>query len=165
MKASLSNYRQSPRKVRLVANLIKGKKVSDAEVALSFLVKRASLPISNLLNSAVANAKQNNGIDKENLFVKNLTVDKGIVMKRFMPRARGMSSAINKRTSHVLIVLEEKTTTAKKGKAVKAEVVDAAEVKAEKPAKAPKATAVKKGRASKVSARHDSAESKSIIKE
>jgi len=114
MKASLLNYRQSPRKVRLVANLIKGKKVSDAEVALSFLVKRASLPISKLLQSAVSNAKQNNGLEKENLFIKNLTVDKGIVMKRFMPRARGMSSPINKRTSHILLVLEEKAKVIKK---------------------------------------------------
>ena len=139
MKASLSNYRQSPRKVRLVANLIKGKKVSDAEVALSFLVKRASLPISKLLQSAVANAKQNNGLEKEGLFVKNLTVDKGIVMKRFMPRARGMSSRINKRTSHVLIVLEEKTETKKVNKKVadKAAAAAALEVK-------PKAPQVKK---------------------
>ena len=124
MKASLSNYRQSPRKVRLVANLIKGKKVSDAETALSFLVKRASLPISLLLQSAVANAKQNNGVEKADLFIKNLTVDKGVVMKRFMPRARGMSSRINKRTSHVLLVLEQKAETKKvtKAKAVKKEV-------------------------------------------
>lgn len=116
MKASLSNYRQSPRKVRLVANLIKGKKVTDAEVALSFLVKRASLPISKLLQSAVSNAKQNNGVEKENLFVKEFTVDKGIVMKRFMPRARGMSSPINKRTSHVNITLEEKIIPKKEAK-------------------------------------------------
>ena len=94
--------------------MIKGKKVSDAEVALSFLVKRASLPISKLLQSAVSNAKQNNGLEKENLFIKNLTVDKGIVMKRFMPRARGMSSPINKRTSHILLVLEEKAKVIKK---------------------------------------------------
>src|ERR1700752_66379 len=98
MKAFLKNYRQSPRKVRLVAGLIKGKRVADAFVHLNALPKRASLPIKQLLTSAVANAKVA-GISDENLVVSNVTVDKGIVMKRMMPRARGSGSRINKRTS------------------------------------------------------------------
>lgn len=107
MKASLKNYRQSPRKVRLVAGLIKGKRVADAFVHLSAMPKRASGPIAKLLGSAVANAKTA-GINEENLVVANVTVNKGIVMKRSMPRARGSASRINKRTSHVLLTLKEK---------------------------------------------------------
>ncbi|MBP9715982.1 MAG: 50S ribosomal protein L22 [Candidatus Pacebacteria bacterium] len=115
MKAFLKNYRQSPRKVRLVAELIKGKRVADANTHLSFLPKRASLPIQKLLNSAIANAK-NAGINPENLVVSSVTVDKGIVMKRSMPRARGSASRINKRTSHVVLTLAEKVITPKKSK-------------------------------------------------
>ncbi|MEY2671623.1 MAG: hypothetical protein RL687_40 [Candidatus Parcubacteria bacterium] len=115
MKAFLKNYRQSPRKVRLVAGLIKGKRVADANTHLSFLPKRASLPIQKLLNSAIANAKQA-GANVENLVVSSITVDKGIVMKRSMPRARGSASRINKRTSHVVLTLAEKVITPKKSK-------------------------------------------------
>jgi large subunit ribosomal protein L22 len=107
MKAFLKNYRQSPRKVRLVADLIKGKKVDEALVQLDFLAKRASEPMKKLLSSAVANARQM-GIEKENLFVKEVRVDKGIVMKRIMPAAMGSAHRINKRTSHVILVLGEK---------------------------------------------------------
>jgi large subunit ribosomal protein L22 len=113
MKAFLKNYRQSPRKVRLVADLIKGKKVDEALVELDFLVKRASAPIKKLLNSAIANAK-NLGMDSSTLFVKELRVDKGLVMKRMMPRAMGRGARINKRTSHVTIVLAEKVEKVKK---------------------------------------------------
>ncbi len=113
MKASLTNYRQSPRKVRLVASLIRGKSVAVADRELAFLVKRASSPIRVLLASAVANAKQA-GIEAENLFVKEIRVDKGIVMKRQMPRAFGRASRINKRASHVLIVLGERGVETKK---------------------------------------------------
>lgn len=106
MKAFLKNYRQSPRKVALVTGLIKGKRVSEAFVFLDNLPKRASLPIRNLLSSAIANAKQA-GISVENLIIDNITVNKGIVMKRSMPRAHGSASRINKRTSHVLLTLKE----------------------------------------------------------
>lgn len=113
MKATLSNYNQSPRKVRLVANLIKGKKVADADTQLTYLVKRASSPIKKLLNSAVANAVSQTGATEENLVVKNVTVDKGIVGKRFMPRAFGRASRINRRTSNVTLTLEQKSAEAK----------------------------------------------------
>jgi len=112
MKAFLKNYRQSPRKVRLVANLIKGKKVDVAIVELDFLPKRAGLPIKKLLLSAIANAK-NMGIEKDNLFIKELRVDKGIVMKRMMPAAMGTGHRINKRTSHINLLLAEKVVQVK----------------------------------------------------
>jgi len=113
MKAFLKNYRQSPRKVRLVAGLIKGKSVAQAVAELDFLAKRAGLPIKKLLLSAVANAKQM-GIESENLFIKELRVDKGIVMKRMMPAAMGTGHRINKRTSHINILLAEKVVAVKK---------------------------------------------------
>lgn len=113
MKAFLKNYRQSPRKVRLVADLLKGKRVVEGFMHLNALPKRASGPVGKLLASAVANAKQA-GISEENLFIENITVNKGIVMKRSMPRARGSASRINKRTSHVLLTLVEKGAKAVK---------------------------------------------------
>ena len=115
MKAFLKNYRQSPRKVRLVASLITRKSVSQAVAELDFLAKRAGFPLKKLLLSAVANAKQA-GIEKENLFIKELRVDKGVTMKRMMPRAMGTGHRINKRNSHVTLVLEEKILPAKKSK-------------------------------------------------
>ena len=117
MKAFLKNYRQSPRKVRLVGDLIKSKRVADALLILDTLPKRASGPIQMLLSSAIANAKQA-GVKEDNLFIENVTVNKGIVMKRSMPRARGSASRINKRTSHVMLTLIEKEST-KKVKTVK----------------------------------------------
>jgi large subunit ribosomal protein L22 len=112
MKAFLKNYRQAPRKVRLVAGLIRGKNVQDAIAELDFLAKRAGEPIKKLLMSAVANAK-NMGADVENLFIKELRVDKGIVMKRMMPAAMGTGHRINKRTSHINILLAEKVARIK----------------------------------------------------
>ena len=127
MKAFLKNYKQSPRKVRLVAELIKGKRVAEAFVHLNALPKRASGPVSALLTSAVANAKVS-GISEENLIVLNVTVDKGVVMKRSMPRARGSASRINKRTSHIALTLSEKPFEKEK----KAKKVEVKEVKVTK---------------------------------
>jgi len=125
MKAFLKNYRQSPRKVRLVADLIKSKRIAEALLILDTLPKRASGPISLLLNSAISNAKQM-GMSLDNLFVENVTVNKGIVMKRSMPRARGSASRINKRTSHVMLSLVEKGAEEKK---IKKEVLEKDEIK------------------------------------
>ncbi len=119
MKAFLKNYRQSPRKVRLVADLIKGKRVSEAFVQLKSLSKRAAGPVEKLLASAIANAKTSGIINESNLFVDNVTVNKGIVLKRSMPRARGSASRINKRTSHVVLTLIEKSLENKAKKSVK----------------------------------------------
>src|SRR3989338_4020339 len=118
MKAFLKNYRQSPRKARLVAGLVKGKKVVEAIAELDFLAKRAGLPIKKLLLSAVANAKSM-GVDVENLFIKELRVDKGITMKRMMPAAMGTGHRINKRTSHLNLLLGEKVVVVKKSKKAK----------------------------------------------
>ncbi len=107
MKAFLKNYRQSPRKVRLVADLVRGKKVNDALQSLTFVNKRASEPFSKLIRSAVANAKTE-GKDATSLVIKKVVVDKGTVLKRFMPRARGSASRINKRNSHIMVELGTK---------------------------------------------------------
>ena len=115
MKAFLNNYRQSPRKVRLVASLIRGKSAELALVELDFLPKRAALPIQKLLRSAISNAVAM-GTPKENLFVKEIMVDKGVTMRRMMPAAMGTGHRINKRTSHVSLFLGEKIPEVKKDK-------------------------------------------------
>lgn len=114
MKATLSNYRQSPRKVALVAGLARGKTVSQALTNMQFANKRASAPVIKLLKSAVANAKNMGVAQPENLIVKEIRVDKGVTLKRIMPRARGSASRILKRSSNLLLVLGE--ATAKKAK-------------------------------------------------
>lgn len=118
MKAKLSNYRQSPRKVRLVTDLVKGKKVTDALTQLSFVPKRASLPVEKLLRSALANAVVQ-GKKEENLSISTIEVNEGATLKRMRPRARGSAFRINKRTSHVTLTLKEveALTTSKKNKA------------------------------------------------
>lgn len=107
MKAILKDYRQSPRKVRLLADLVRGKKVADALATLRFVDKRAAGPFSKVIESAVANAKQS-GADVSKLFIKSVAVDKGTVLKRSMPRARGSASRINKRNSHISVELSVK---------------------------------------------------------
>jgi len=124
--ASLKNYRQSPRKVRSVANLVRGKSVESALDTLNFLSKKAADPLYGLLLSAIANAKNNFNIEKEALVIKELRVDAGYILKRRMPRARGSAFPINKRTSHVLLVLAPKE---EKGKKVAAKVVKTKEIK------------------------------------
>lgn len=106
--AELKNYRQSPRKVRLVADAIRGKKVNWALEKLSFTVKRASNPVKKLLESAIANAKNNHGLQIDNLFIKNITVNEGYTIKRSRARARGAAFPIRKRTSRIKIILDEK---------------------------------------------------------
>jgi len=105
-KATLSDFRQSPRKMRGVANLMRGKKVSEALVHLDFVGKKASLPIKNLIASALANAK-NLEIKPENLVIKTITVNVGKTLKRSMPASRGSAHPIHKRTSHIFVELGE----------------------------------------------------------
>jgi large subunit ribosomal protein L22 len=107
MKAFLKNYRQSPRKVRLIANAVKGKSVADAETTLSFMVKRGGEPMKKLIQSAAANARAQ-GIQTDGLIVKNVQVNEGITLKRMMPRAMGVGKRINKRSSHIKVELGEK---------------------------------------------------------
>ena len=113
MKATLTNYRQSPRKVRLVSDAVKGKSVAQAQVELSYMPKRAADPIKKLISSAAANAAKD-GINVENLVIKNIEVNQGLVMKRFMPRAMGVAKPIKKKMSHVTVALAEKSAEAKK---------------------------------------------------
>ena len=107
MKAFLKNYRQSPRKVRLIADLVRGKQADEALTTLQFVDKRAAGPFAKVIKSAIANAKDQ-GKDTDKLFIKTVRVDKGVVYKRFMPRARGSASRINKRNSHILVELAER---------------------------------------------------------
>ena len=115
MKAELKTYNQSPRKVRLVTELVKGKKVNDALVALTFLPKRGALPIKKLIESAVANAKSK-GEDVATLSIKDIRVDSAGMMVRFMPRAMGRAAPIRKRRSRVIVELASIAPKAKKTK-------------------------------------------------
>ncbi len=108
MKALLKNYRQSPRKVRLVAGLIRGKSVERALELLSFSDKKSSEGIKKLLISAVANAKENDKKDPKNLFVQEISVDKGIEFRRYMPRAFGRATPFRRSTSRIALTLGEK---------------------------------------------------------
>jgi large subunit ribosomal protein L22 len=111
--ATLSNFRQSPRKMRLVANLVRGKKVADALVHLDFTAKRASNPIKTLIQSALANAK-NLDIPTENLVVKSIRVDAGKTLYRRRPAARGSAHPIRKRTSQIFVELSPKIVPSSK---------------------------------------------------
>ena len=106
MKAKLSNYRQSPRKGRLVADLVRGKQVGEAVIALTHLPKRASAPVKKLIESAIANAVSAGKAKKEDLYIKEIAVDKGVVLKRMRPGAHGRSYPLHKHTSHVRVVLD-----------------------------------------------------------
>ncbi len=118
VKAKLSYLRIAPRKVRLVADSIRGKRAEKAEEILNFAVKSAVAPLLKLLKSALANAKNNFGLENSDLFVSKIMVDEGPKLKRWRPRARGQAYEIMKRTSHVTLVLDtisKKEVRAKKG--------------------------------------------------
>jgi large subunit ribosomal protein L22 len=107
VRARLRFARLGPRKARLVADLIRGKRSEEALNVLSFTKKAAAKIILKLLKSAVANATQKKNIDVDRLFIKKITVDQGPTMKRFQPRALGRATMIRKRTSHITIILDE----------------------------------------------------------
>ncbi len=111
--AKLRFLRMGPRKVRLVVDMIRGKKVAKALDILSVLPKRAALPILKLLNSAVANAKHNHSLAVEDLKVAQIYVDGGPVLKRSMPKAHGRATPIRERTSHINLVLTKFETKVK----------------------------------------------------
>lgn len=133
MKATLKQYRQSPRKVRLVADLIRGKTAEQALLELSYTQKRATEALHKLLSSAIANAEKNDDADRASLIVKEITVNEGPTLRRHRPRARGRASRINKRTSHITIILSTQESSSSKQKA-QSEKVET-EKKEEKPAK------------------------------
>ena len=106
-RAVAKTVRITPRKARLVIDLIRGKKVSDAYAILKNTDKKASEIIEKVLVSAVANADHNLNLDADTLFVKEAFVNEGTTLKRFRARARGSASRINKRTSHITVVVAE----------------------------------------------------------
>ncbi|MDD5033030.1 MAG: 50S ribosomal protein L22 [Candidatus Pacebacteria bacterium] len=108
IKAKLRYLKTAPRKTRLLADLVRGMSLKDAEMSLKFNEKKSSTPILKLLKSAESNARNNHKIGPENLFVKEIKVDEGPVLKRHMPRARGRATVIRRRMSHVTVVLAEK---------------------------------------------------------
>ncbi|MDQ0418204.1 large subunit ribosomal protein L22 [Thermoactinomyces sp. DSM 45891] len=107
-KAIARNIRIAPRKVRLVIDLIRGKSVEEAFAVLQFTHRAASPVIEKVLKSAVANAEHNYNMDANNLVVETAFVDEGPTLKRYMPRAMGRASRINKRSSHITVVVKEK---------------------------------------------------------
>lgn len=109
ISAKLKNLRISPHKTRRVAGLVRGMKVEKAQASLKFSPQRAAEPILKLLNSAIANAKKNNSLE-QGLFIKKIFVDQGQVYKRFRPVARGSAHPINKKTSHITIILDKQGT-------------------------------------------------------
>ena len=137
IKGQLKFIRTSPRKARIIANLVKGMNVVVAENQLHFANKVAARIISKLLNSTVANATNNFKLKKEDLYIKKITVDGGPSLKRWMPRAMGRATPILKRSSHIMIVLDEKPSSASIGKKVE---IDKKAKKGEKTVKEKKAT-------------------------
>jgi len=106
--AKLNYIRITPRKMKIVCDLIRGKKVGDASSILLNTPKSSSEPLLKLLRSAMANAENNHDMDTDKLYVKTIHVAPGPILKRTMPRAQGRAFRINKRTSHVTLVLGEK---------------------------------------------------------
>ncbi len=126
IKAKVKNLRMSARKLRLVADLIRKMPVDQALNQLKFNQKKAALPVSKLIKTALADAEHNFSLDKNNLKIKEIKVDEGITMKRWMPRAFGRATEIRKRTCQITLVLEEIVDSGKK---------ETRKVKAEDPVK------------------------------
>ncbi len=99
--------RISPRKIRLIMDQVRGKRVDEALNMLSFAPQKGARILKKLINSAVANAEQNSGVDVDTLFVKRVYADEGPTLKRFRPRAQGRATRIRKRSSHLTVVLDE----------------------------------------------------------
>lgn len=107
-KAKAKQVRVAPRKARLVVDLIRGKAVGEAFAILRNTPKSASPIVEKVLKSAVANAEHNYEMEPDNLIVQTAFVDEGVTLKRFRPRAMGRAGRINKRTSHITIIVSEK---------------------------------------------------------
>ncbi len=111
VKAKLRYLRVSPRKVRRVVDTIRGRKVEEALDILNFTTMASAPDLSKLIRSALANAGQRGGMDVDQLYLKSIWVSVGPIIKRYLARARGSASRINKRTSHITVVLDEKQLT------------------------------------------------------
>ncbi len=124
VNARLKHLRVAPRKVRLVADVIRNKKAEEAQNILSFTVRKAAKPMLDLVNSALANAQNNFQLDSKNLYISKIMVGEGPKLKRWKPRARGQAGAIQKKTSHITLVLDEvRAKSEKKKSKEKPEVV------------------------------------------
>lgn len=117
--AKLRHLRIAPRKVRLVADLIRGKLVEEAQIILRFTNKKAAEPLLKLLKSAVSNAKSSFQLEEPNLFISKILVDEGPKYKRWRARARGRADEVQKKTSHITIVLDEITKKQREIKKIK----------------------------------------------
>jgi len=106
-RANLKYVRLSPRKTRLVVDMVRGKRVQDALNILKFSPQKAAAVVSKLVSSAVANAEQKGVSDVDRLYVKTISVDQGPVLRRFMPRAQGRATKIRKPTSHITVILDD----------------------------------------------------------
>src|SRR4051794_2432322 len=104
-RAFLKSFRESPRRVRMVAELIRGKKVEDALAILRFQQRKAARMLTKVLNSAIANASENEQADADKLVVSSIAIDGGPVQKRWLPRSMGRANRLNRRTSHVTVVV------------------------------------------------------------
>ena len=105
VRATAKYVRMAPRKVRMVVDQIRNKSVEQALEALQFSTRAAAEPVAKVVRSAVANAENNNGLRAENLVIAAAYVDEGPTLKRIRPRAKGSASRINKRTSHITVVV------------------------------------------------------------
>ncbi len=107
-RATAKTIRITPRKARLVIDLIRGKDIKEAQAILMFTPRAASPIILKVLNSAVANAENNNNANVDQLYVKEAYVNEGVRLKRLFPRAKGQGDIIQKRTSHITVVVAER---------------------------------------------------------
>ena len=114
VRATAKYVRVSPRKARLVADLVRGKSVPEARAILAFATRDAALPVGKVLNSAAANADNNHGLRSDELVLAHVTVDPGPTIKRFRPRAKGSASPIMKRTCHITIGLAQPAERSRK---------------------------------------------------
>lgn len=131
-KAQLNYLRVGPRKIRLLADLIRGLSVQEAGIQLQMEKKHAATPLLKLLKSAVANAVHNHNLIEESLVVKSIMVNNGPILHRWMPRAMGRATPIRKRTSHITLILAGDENKKRNEKAEKTEeIVDDKEVKSE----------------------------------
>ncbi|MDH5533573.1 MAG: 50S ribosomal protein L22 [Candidatus Pacebacteria bacterium] len=142
-KVTQKNTRQTPRKVRLVANTIKDLPLDQAIKQLAIIERRATLVLLKTIKQAIANAKNNHGVDASKLAIKEILVNPGPTYKRFNPVSRGRAHSIMKRTCHITVTLEEKTAKTEEKAVIKAEKVAKEAKKEEKKSVVKKATSKK----------------------
>ena len=156
IKVKLSNLRTAPRKARQVVDLVRGKKVLEAQSILLFTVNKTARPVMKLLNSAIDSATKNYHLDTENLFISTITVDEGPKLKRWHPMSRGRAYPIMKRSCHIALTISDGVKAVKETKnEVKPVKTEKPTVKAAKPAvkkevkKQPAAAKTKAGKVKK----------------